>query len=945
MVFSSGFSKRSDRAAAAQDNSDGAAERQSDMAGFDAQYYLDAYPDVRLAGAEPLKHYQRSGWREGRNPSADFDTVFYRMTVSALVAPDLCPLVHYNRHGQAANAPRSAEEALINGPYQPAAAAVMAANPGLAQLFDADGYLERYPDARRPDMQPLEHYLTIGWREGRNPAEGFETAFYRERFMRGDAADICPLLHYHLFGRAAALPRSRAEARMRARAIAAGQNDPSLKLLPDLGGEARAALVAPYFDRRHYRAIYPDVARASVDPYWHYLGSGWREGRSAGPLFDPQHYLKAFPALAETTLPPLLHYATVGRITGTAGSQFETARAMERTAAVLSDERILDLLMQLGFDATMTEFERIRQVVLPMFSAPNYRRERDLGPDVSDSEAFLRYLALDFPSGMPPGPLFSTAHYQTEISRLGLAPLKPQDRPFHHWLKYGYAAGAGPSAGFVPKDYLALNPDLAGYPDALFGHFIRHGQFEGRRFSRMTSVAESHLAALSGDRVKRSVRYLEQIARAGADSSFAAMQDFLASGRLAKTIEETALHEPEIGSLEGHVNSMIAPWHDADWAEYEQILRLLPEGPFDAVVLMPFCKLGGADFVAGVLTTTLAEAGRRVLVLRTEAGDWARPDWFPAGVASVDLSAHLNAMHMPVRLRMFYELLVHLRAADVYNVNSRLAFETFERFGERLALSTRLNAYYFCADRTPEGIEAGYPVWYFSNILTHLTAALVDNAALAAQLTERFSLTGEWRDRVRLIYTPAMTPVPAEPVADRQVASAARRSRRRILWAGRLDAQKRFDLVQDIARRLPDVDFDCWGKAVLDAPPDLSRLPENLRLHPPFKSYDDLPLAEADGWLYTSGWDGMPTILIELAALGLPIVASAVGGVPELIDDSTGWPLGETATAADFAEAIEAMLAAPDQRRQRARALQDRVRQQHSRAAYAATLAEAGKGG
>jgi glycosyltransferase involved in cell wall biosynthesis len=322
---------------------------------------------------------------------------------------------------------------------------------------------------------------------------------------------------------------------------------------------------------------------------------------------------------------------------------------------------------------------------------------------------------------------------------------------------------------------------------------------------------------------------------------------------------------------------------------------------------MPFCKLGGADFVAGVLTSTLSQAGR-VLVLRTDAADWARPDWFPDVVETVDLSDYFGPLDAPTRMRMLYELIVKIRPKSVYNINSRLAFETFERYGERLALVTHLHAYYFCADRTPEGVEVGYPVWYFSKILPVLTTALIDNNALAQQLIERFNLTGAYREKVRVVYTPSISILPSRPIAAEQIDRAAKRPRRRILWAGRLDRQKRFDLVKAIANLLPDVDFDCWGKAVLDSAPDLSSLPPNMTLNDPFKTYDDLPLRNADGWLYTSGWDGIPTILIELAALGVPIVASAVGGVPEVIDETTGWPLDETATAEDYARAINAML-------------------------------------
>jgi glycosyltransferase involved in cell wall biosynthesis len=133
---------------------------------------------------------------------------------------------------------------------------------------------------------------------------------------------------------------------------------------------------------------------------------------------------------------------------------------------------------------------------------------------------------------------------------------------------------------------------------------------------------------------------------------------------------------------------------------------------------------------------------------------------------------------------------------------------------------------------------------------------------------------------------------------------------------------------------MPDVEFRCWGKAVLDSPPDLARLPKNLKLNAPFKDYAEMPLSECDLWLYTSAWDGLPTILIELGALGVPMAASAAGGVPELVDDSTGWPIPVDAEAGDIARIIRAALDDPAGRVSRARALQDRVRARHDIATF-----------
>ncbi len=45
---------------------------------FDAEWYRSHYPDVRLAGMDPLTHFLRKGANEGREPGPDFSVVRYR---------------------------------------------------------------------------------------------------------------------------------------------------------------------------------------------------------------------------------------------------------------------------------------------------------------------------------------------------------------------------------------------------------------------------------------------------------------------------------------------------------------------------------------------------------------------------------------------------------------------------------------------------------------------------------------------------------------------------------------------------------------------------------------------------------------------------------------------------------------------------------------------------
>jgi glycosyltransferase involved in cell wall biosynthesis len=50
---------------------------------------------------------------------------------------------------------------------------------------------------------------------------------------------------------------------------------------------------------------------------------------------------------------------------------------------------------------------------------------------------------------------------------------------------------------------------------------------------------------------------------------------------------------------------------------------------------------------------------------------------------------------------------------------------------------------------------------------------------------------------------------------------------------------------------------------------------------------DDIPelLASSDIFALASDWEGNPMSVMEAMAAGLPVVATSVGGVPELIDD------------------------------------------------------------
>ena len=68
---------------------------------FDRKWYLRENPDVRVQGADPVRHYLDVGWKEGRNPGPDFNTVWYLAVNKDVARAKVNPLIHFILNGRA----------------------------------------------------------------------------------------------------------------------------------------------------------------------------------------------------------------------------------------------------------------------------------------------------------------------------------------------------------------------------------------------------------------------------------------------------------------------------------------------------------------------------------------------------------------------------------------------------------------------------------------------------------------------------------------------------------------------------------------------------------------------------------------------------------------------------------------------------------------------------
>ena len=234
-------------------------------------------------------------------------------------------------------------------------------------LFDAAYYLAHNPDVKAAGVDPYQHYLRYGWKEGRNPDAWFDTNYYLAQNQDVKAAGLNALLHFEQYGwhegREPSLIFSDAKYLAANSDVKAAGIDPLLHYMTSGETEGRmvflssgTALADPlvdtvfydkqlgatliptgvaaqqqaaasydasgwrmglnpsmFFDTQYYLGHNPDVAAARLDPLMHFEQYGWHEGRDPSAQFSTNKYLAAYSDVKAAGLDPLLHYVQYGQ--------------------------------------------------------------------------------------------------------------------------------------------------------------------------------------------------------------------------------------------------------------------------------------------------------------------------------------------------------------------------------------------------------------------------------------------------------------------------------------------------------------------------------------------------------------------------------------------------------------------------------------------------------
>lgn len=440
------------------------------------------------------------------------------------------------------------------------------------------------------------------------------------------------------------------------------------------------------------------------------------------------------------------------------------------------------------------------------------------------------------------------------------------------------------NAWFSRDAYLDLNHDLANSPSAPEIHFWDHGILEGRRFGEGLSLKPY-------DEYVQSSPFERIVAEVPLSDRMLVVVSHRATDNILRQIKEQAKIDPDIVAAGVPCLPYMRKFDSTDLKardgiDSRRVLDEISSSP-DAIILMPQLRLGGSDKYAAQLAWGLSQAGvKSVLIVTTdglEAEDRAAleleglagyREFKIVSLRDWAVSNHDQEMFLAL-------LLLAAKPSFLFVMNSDLGFRTVKSYGKQLSSTTKV----FCAffSESPNAIGAPWSARYVRDVAPH-AFILSDNKPALKVWGNR--LGGHAEDR--LVLLPPMvrrSSLGARSPFRSKKRRRARGSFRRALWISRWEPFKALDVLREIAKQEPFMIIHAFGPVF--SADDAKDLPPNIKLMGVLKDLSKLPIEQYDFMLFTSYFEGMPNIVLEMAEMGIPIVASDVGGLRDTFPENT----------------------------------------------------------
>jgi glycosyltransferase involved in cell wall biosynthesis len=441
------------------------------------------------------------------------------------------------------------------------------------------------------------------------------------------------------------------------------------------------------------------------------------------------------------------------------------------------------------------------------------------------------------------------------------------------------------------KEHMDTQAYLEAYPDVRLAgvdpveHWLEHGMAEGRFLYPGATVIVGDVAARLDDShwkrfTWRGHPVAVQINRP--------IKPFLID-----QIKAQARHDPavlaagafSIGKLRQHIAPDLLGRSGVD---VRSIFAAIPERP-DVVILLPHLRVGGADKYAADLVASLSTLGHEsILVIVTSDQADTCQDWdsfyslIPFKAVNV---VFWKKVCGPNSGPLFLARLIHaLRPPKVVVINSRIGLDVVAQYGRGLSQCAKLYCTYFSLHDV--AIPAPYGARYPSRTLPY-SIGLTDNAEMAKTLRRLWGdLPGPGIEILPPRLQPAEDLVFSARLRARQLRTVQTSRSLRWVWISRVEPLKGTAIIAELARTRPRDQFDIFGP-LEGCLAEMGLKRSNITYHGILADIPSADLTDYDGFVFTSLFEGMPNVVLEISQHAIPMVLADVGGLRDTFDDTS----------------------------------------------------------
>jgi glycosyltransferase involved in cell wall biosynthesis len=341
---------------------------------------------------------------------------------------------------------------------------------------------------------------------------------------------------------------------------------------------------------------------------------------------------------------------------------------------------------------------------------------------------------------------------------------------------------------------------------------------------------------------------------------------------------------------------------------YKTIVDTLEHNHYDYVIFAPWIIKGGADRYTINYANTIAERrpDKRILVIATLPVEsvWREEladsvDFLPFGSITHEVSAE-------IKHRLMEHLIENAGVTHIHIINSEFGYDFVRLHSSYIrATNKKIIVTSFSQSVDVTGRVFGYSHTHVPVVYDQVSLITSDNQAVENMWEQDYGF-----DPKKMVVHRQPIDLQTTPLRQKSVGNQPLR----VLWAARIAPEKTPQLVKQIGEILGSkVQIDMYGSIDPECAEAVQNLPANVCYKGSFDGPTSLPTEKYDALLYTSLFDGMPNSLLEAIQAGLPIVASNVGGIPELIEDGvTGLLISNPTNPAEYATALGRLIDEPE---------------------------------